>query len=317
MTSSFTNFSPPSTPFYSKVANTSKVAAADVSLLGSASKTDSCTSSESSREDRDQDSSHEGNNEDSAAEAETDDLPSSSSFSFDDLSRFPRELAERVDWITQCHHPSEVLQTLGLSPRNDKVSNELINPATATTGDSGAVATTTDTPYVAFRVPLHCEYCGSLSTSMCSPEKCQRPRTFFPKKRPPFCAHDPKQWDTDDCFIGQRTKQHGDGKREVMYCRQTSIRKQRQQPPLFREERNPIASSPKPRIHSSLSPLTTAPFRDVPSSSFSNPSNSFLNSSPAWPLAGTSHYKRFKKRKNQHSFVGRSSTFASIPEESH
>jgi len=43
-------------------------------------------------------------------------------------------------------------------------------------------------PFVPFRLPSFCEYCGSPSIRKCwefDPE-CQRPKTFFPKAKPPF-----------------------------------------------------------------------------------------------------------------------------------
>jgi hypothetical protein len=34
-------------------------------------------------------------------------------------------------------------------------------------------------------IPVSCEYCGAYSLSECS-ESCQRPKSFFRRKRPPF-----------------------------------------------------------------------------------------------------------------------------------
>lgn len=43
-------------------------------------------------------------------------------------------------------------------------------------------------PYVPFCLPLACEYCGSPSIQKCHEfdADCRRPKTFFPKARPPF-----------------------------------------------------------------------------------------------------------------------------------
>ena len=43
-------------------------------------------------------------------------------------------------------------------------------------------------------LPRTCEYCGASDTNLCTPA-CQRPKSFFRKKRPPFCPPDPTLWD--------------------------------------------------------------------------------------------------------------------------
>lgn len=43
-------------------------------------------------------------------------------------------------------------------------------------------------------LPRTCEYCGASDTDLCTAE-CQRPKSFFRKKRPPFCPPDSTQWD--------------------------------------------------------------------------------------------------------------------------
>jgi hypothetical protein len=45
----------------------------------------------------------------------------------------------------------------------------------------------------AYELPTDCEYCGSELTKNC-PEDCQRPRSLFRKKRPPFCPRG-EGWD--------------------------------------------------------------------------------------------------------------------------
>ncbi|OEU12975.1 hypothetical protein FRACYDRAFT_243276 [Fragilariopsis cylindrus CCMP1102] len=46
-------------------------------------------------------------------------------------------------------------------------------------------------PYIPFRLPLACEYCGSSSVRDCHvfDPKCRRPETFFPTVKPPFVAN--------------------------------------------------------------------------------------------------------------------------------
>jgi hypothetical protein len=127
--------------------------------------------------------------------------PLSSSFSFDGLSKFPRELARRVDWITQCHNPLEYLQTLGFRspPKNNKTVHDDVDDHILEyhdDHDDECEADAIGMPFVAFVVPQHCEYCGAESSKDCSPQTCQRPSSFFPKQRPPFCPAPTKSFDT-------------------------------------------------------------------------------------------------------------------------
>jgi hypothetical protein len=151
--------------------------------------------------------------EDQAKDEECPDVqPSSSSsssytstFSFDNISKFPQELVEKVDWITQCHNPIEYLQTIGfvkpsslstkkeldeLQQRRDE--NNTIYDVDPIIADDGNERTSTTTPFVAFQVPVHCEYCGSPSAKDCYRSCCHRPKTYFPRKRPPF--YDALKW---------------------------------------------------------------------------------------------------------------------------
>ena len=45
--------------------------------------------------------------------------------------------------------------------------------------------------FVPFVLPNYCEYCGSPSIQKCNEfdPQCQRPATFFPKAKPPFCQN--------------------------------------------------------------------------------------------------------------------------------
>lgn len=56
----------------------------------------------------------------------------------------------------------------------------------------------------AYVLPRSCEYCKAESLDQC-PEHCQRPKSYFQKKRPPFCPPRP-QWDpvTDNEIIHVR-----------------------------------------------------------------------------------------------------------------
>jgi hypothetical protein len=45
-------------------------------------------------------------------------------------------------------------------------------------------------------IPRSCEYCGAEDTDRCT-SKCQRPKSFFLKKRPPLCPEDATLWDPE------------------------------------------------------------------------------------------------------------------------
>jgi hypothetical protein len=50
-------------------------------------------------------------------------------------------------------------------------------------------------------IPINCEYCGSPDISNCHPG-CQRPQSFFPKRRPPFSPKgDGSIWDEKDYYM--------------------------------------------------------------------------------------------------------------------
>jgi len=44
--------------------------------------------------------------------------------------------------------------------------------------------------------PKHCEYCKAATTLECDPHKCDRPKLFFSKKKPPFDTSD-EEWTSD------------------------------------------------------------------------------------------------------------------------
>jgi hypothetical protein len=43
-------------------------------------------------------------------------------------------------------------------------------------------------------IPKSCEYCSAEDTALCT-ASCQRPKSFFFKKRPPLCPKDETFWD--------------------------------------------------------------------------------------------------------------------------
>ena len=151
----------------------------------------------------------------SSSASSTHDPLLSSSFSFDDLSKFPRELARKVDWITQCHNPLEYLQTLGFRTPQKKQSFDMDDHVLDYDADNDQHYFQDDAdhdaaaamPFVAFSVPQHCEYCGSPSSKDCNPETCQRPSTFFPGQRPPFVSLGREWQDDTPSFSTTMTRQ--------------------------------------------------------------------------------------------------------------
>ena len=59
-------------------------------------------------------------------------------------------------------------------------------------------------PFGAYAIPRNCEYCGSETTDHCG-QKCQRPKSFFRKKRPPFSPKGP-EWDSETDYEIVRPK---------------------------------------------------------------------------------------------------------------
>lgn len=84
-------------------------------------------------------------------------------------------LAEQIDMMTQCRHPLELFSMFH-DPRvsHDDAVDHLLPGM--------------------HELPRTCEYCGASDTDLCPPQ-CQRPKSFFRKKRPPFCPPDSTIWD--------------------------------------------------------------------------------------------------------------------------
>jgi hypothetical protein len=173
------------------------------------------------------------------------------SFSFDDLSKFPRELARKIDWINRCNNPFEVFRSLGIHPRGEK---QQLQHSAVLDGDDyeqqffGLERERNDgeldnniNPYVAFQILPQCEYCGGASTDTCNPHTCSRPSTFFPKQQPPFCQPDSKKWKDDDTMRIQRL--------------QELQRQRRKRPPIRSMEDWKIVSTPKAKNQWRVTPL--------------------------------------------------------------
>jgi hypothetical protein len=252
-------------------------------------------------------------------EEQQEEIPSSSSyassFSFvDDISRFPQELVEKVDWITQCHNPIEYLQTLGFTvgggigkqklPTEEEDLDDDENDVRIIDNNYGDPTNDTTTPFVAFQIPLHCEYCGEVSTNDCNPNTCRRPTTFFSKQRPPFYNIDKWRNEGEEESHKMNEKDFEDDNNDKNTTKQQRRRIHLQQPyrPSYTTSRNSRESEKK------LDTLR----RNVPSTI--SASSSFPSSSsrlqPYW-ISGRSN----TSSRRPHSFKSSPIIFSSIPEE--
>jgi len=93
-------------------------------------------------------------------------------------------LAEQMEVFMACRHP---LDLLGMFHEDevDSGSGEKINVNACM--DEGDSLVKRVSGY--YTIPRSCEYCGSHSIDLCHENaKCERPRSFFPRERPPFCS---------------------------------------------------------------------------------------------------------------------------------
>jgi hypothetical protein len=100
---------------------------------------------------------------------------------------------DQLDIFMACRHP---LDLLGMSfPQDGEDGND--NDISQHDNNS-----CDDVPRLSgyHAIPTECEYCGSSHIDQC-PEDCERPRTFFPKQRPPFRPKDTAEWDANDNAI--------------------------------------------------------------------------------------------------------------------
>jgi hypothetical protein len=97
--------------------------------------------------------------------------------------------AENLDIFMTCRHP---LDLLGMF--HEEEDQDFSRQAEVAENDVVRVS-----GYYA--IPTTCEYCGSPRLEDCDPGRCQRPASFFPKQRPPFCKRGGKEWDSKDCAV--------------------------------------------------------------------------------------------------------------------
>lgn len=84
------------------------------------------------------------------------------------------QLAEQFQFVSACRHPRDFLTIFQ-------------DHADSFDGAEHAVAGF-------YFIPKDCEYCGAASTKFC-PSHCTRPKSFFHRKRPPFCSPG-ETWDS-------------------------------------------------------------------------------------------------------------------------
>mmetsp|Transcript_40966 Transcript_40966/g.98791 ORF Transcript_40966/g.98791 Transcript_40966/m.98791 type:complete len:244 (-) Transcript_40966:146-877(-) len=84
------------------------------------------------------------------------------------------QLVEQFQFVSACRHPRDFLTIFQ-------------EHADSFDGAEHAVAGF-------YHIPKECEYCGAASTKFC-PNHCTRPKSFFQRKRPPFCVPG-KAWDS-------------------------------------------------------------------------------------------------------------------------
>mmetsp|Transcript_29857 Transcript_29857/g.71759 ORF Transcript_29857/g.71759 Transcript_29857/m.71759 type:complete len:167 (-) Transcript_29857:407-907(-) len=98
------------------------------------------------------------------------------------------DLAEKVDWFTQCHSPAEIFSFFSKDEGDEKdnsvIAEDEHEELQLDNLDMDESLTAASSPYP---LPASCEYCGAKSTKECL-NTCTRPKLYLLKKRPPFLA---------------------------------------------------------------------------------------------------------------------------------
>jgi hypothetical protein len=116
---------------------------------------------------------------------------------------------DQLDIFMACRHP---LEMLGMGPAEGDVVVVDIDSNHHLQNDGSTNHANRVSGYHA--IPTDCEYCGSPDIAHCPPD-CQRPQSFFPKQRPPFCPRGGPEWDVRDFAV--MTEKHGNN--EMAYAR--------------------------------------------------------------------------------------------------
>mmetsp|Transcript_18992 Transcript_18992/g.39014 ORF Transcript_18992/g.39014 Transcript_18992/m.39014 type:complete len:174 (+) Transcript_18992:129-650(+) len=111
------------------------------------------------------------------------------------------DFAEQMDIFMRCQHPLDILGMFNDEEVEGGGGDNIIK--TSYSGDAnGDAQAHRVSGYHA--IPRSCEYCGSPDVNICvNDSKCERPRSFFPRERPPFCPKGgSKLWDKGKNCLG-------------------------------------------------------------------------------------------------------------------
>ncbi|CAJ1945591.1 unnamed protein product [Cylindrotheca closterium] len=97
------------------------------------------------------------------------------------------DLAEKVDWFTQCHSPAEIFSFFSKDEGDEKDNSVIAEEEHQELQMDSLDESLTNASNSPYPLPASCEYCGAKSTHECLPA-CTRPKFFLVKKRPPFLA---------------------------------------------------------------------------------------------------------------------------------
>ncbi|KAG7352574.1 hypothetical protein IV203_008622 [Nitzschia inconspicua] len=126
---------------------------------------------------------------------------------------------DQLDIFMACRHP---LEMLGMQPTEEEtVALSEHAHTTVTSTDRTESSTNANTNHGNkvsgyHAIPTDCEYCGSPDIANCHTD-CQRPHSFFPRQRPPFCPRGTAEWDEQDFAI--REQNHTDQLQNGAYAR--------------------------------------------------------------------------------------------------
>jgi hypothetical protein len=97
------------------------------------------------------------------------------------LSSSINDISKSFDWVLE--NPCTIMATTRTTADNDINDQQQDKENERVENEEEEMH-----PYVPFRLPSACEYCGCSSVRECHvfDPKCRRPETFFPKVKPPF-----------------------------------------------------------------------------------------------------------------------------------
>jgi hypothetical protein len=99
------------------------------------------------------------------------------------------EFAEQMDIFMRCQHPLDILAMFH-EDEVERASVENFNHSYS--GDGGGEVHRVSGYHA---IPRKCEYCGAHDVDLCKDDpKCERPKTFFPREKPPFYSKGGSKW---------------------------------------------------------------------------------------------------------------------------